>query len=58
MPENIDCHLENCELNVLRKMSGLVRFVCLCAYPSGLVFCGLLVVPVVIVSDFKFHISR
>ena len=30
--------------NVLRKMSGLVCFVSLCAYPSDLVFCGLLVV--------------
>ena len=44
--------------NVLRKMSGLVCFVCLCAYPSGLVCCGLLVVPVVIVGDFKFHVRR
>ena len=44
--------------NVLRKMSGLVCFVCLCAYPSGLVCFGLLVVPVVIVGDFKFHVRR
>ena len=44
--------------NVLRKMCGLVCFVYLCAYPSGLVCCGLLVVPVVIVGDFKFHVRR
>ena len=44
--------------NVLRKKCGLVCFVCLCAYPSGLVCCGLLVVPVVIVGDFKFHVRR
>ena len=34
---------------MLRKVSGMVCFVCLCAYPSGLVGCGLFVVPVVIV---------
>ena len=44
--------------NVLRKMSDLVCFVCLCAYPSGLVSCGLFVVPVVNVSDFNFHVSQ
>ena len=41
---------------MLRKMCGLVCFVYLCAYPSGLVCCRLLVVPVVIVGDFKFHV--
>ena len=44
--------------NMLRKMSGLFCFVCLCAYPSGLVYCGLFVVPVVIVSDFNFHVCQ
>ena len=43
---------------MLRKMCGLVCFVYLCAYPSGLVCCRLLVVPVVIVGDFKFHVRR
>ena len=45
----------------LRKMCGLVCFVYVCAYPSGLVCCSrLLVVPVVIVDvgDFKFHVRR
>ena len=41
---------------MLRKMCGLVCFVYLCACPSGLVCCRLLVVPVVIVGDFKFHV--
>ena len=43
---------------MLRKMCGLVCFVYLCAYPSGLVCCRFLVVPVVIVGDFKFHVRR